>query len=351
MKLKELYLDNGYLNMGEVFSLPYPFIFIIGGRGTGKTYGALTTCVDNNIRFLYLRRTQVQADIISTTEMSPFKVINSDRGWNIVPGKISKYVKGFYEGYEEDGKLKIDTDSLYGYTASLSTFSNIRGFDGCDIDIILFDEFVPQKGDRVLSYEGDSFFNMIETINRNREINGLGAVKTVCMANSSDIANPIFVQLGLVSKLWKRKSKGDFFITDDARGFCVIFPIRSAISHLKAETALYRLTEGTDFYNSAIENDFSYNIPTKVHSYPLKEYRPIVQVGELCIYKHKGNREFYVSSHVSGSPVYYGTSPKQLAVFRNRHSFLRTAVMLDRVTYEDYSCEVLFDKYMEMVYI
>ena len=42
---KELYLDSGYLNAKWVIDLPYPFVFCVGGRGTGKTYGALDTCV------------------------------------------------------------------------------------------------------------------------------------------------------------------------------------------------------------------------------------------------------------------------------------------------------------------
>ena len=35
-----VYLPNGYADMGKIMSLPYPLIFVIGGRGTGKTYGA-----------------------------------------------------------------------------------------------------------------------------------------------------------------------------------------------------------------------------------------------------------------------------------------------------------------------
>ena len=36
-----LFLDNGFVNMPRLFASRLPFIFVVGGRGTGKTYGAL----------------------------------------------------------------------------------------------------------------------------------------------------------------------------------------------------------------------------------------------------------------------------------------------------------------------
>lgn len=349
MKLKELYLENGYLDMRKVINLPYPFIFMVGGRGTGKTFGALTTCVEDSMCFGYVRRTQIQADVIKSETMSPFKTINVMRGWRIVPARTAKYVHGFFDSYiDEEGKKKVNYEKMYGYAFALSTFSNLRSFDGSDMDIILYDEFIPQISERALSNEADSFFNMIETINRNRELNGDDAIKVLCMANASDIANPYFMALGMVTTLMRIKAAGEFIYTDDKRGICVIFPKNSKISEEKKDTALYKMTEGTLFYANSIDNNFVYNQPTQVRSSPLVEYKLMCSVGELSVYKHKSKREFYISSHKSGTAPEYGCSQKELKIFQHRYPYLRTAVYGNLLTYENYACEVLFDRYTEM---
>lgn len=349
MKLKELYLDNGYLDMRKVINLPYPFIFVVGGRGTGKTFGALTTCVEDNLIFGYVRRTQTQADVIKSESMSPFKSVNRLNGWDIVPYRTAKYVHGFFDTFvDEEGNKRIDPEKLKGYAFALSTFSNLRSFDASDINIILYDEFIPQVSERALTNESDSFFNMVETINRNRELNGDDPTKVLCMANASDIANPYFMSLGLVTKLMSVKSAGEFIWTDEKRGICVIFPKSSKISEEKKDTALYKMTEGTQFYANSIENDFVYNHPTAVHSSPLIEYKLMVSVGELHVYKHKAKREFYISTHKTGTAPAYGCSPKELKIFQHRYPYLRSALFGNILTYENYACEVLFDKYTEM---
>ena len=39
----KMYLNNGYLNMKDILTNKYHFVFMIGGRGTGKTYGTLNS--------------------------------------------------------------------------------------------------------------------------------------------------------------------------------------------------------------------------------------------------------------------------------------------------------------------
>lgn len=53
-----IYLDNGYVDIEKIVNYNLPFNFIVGGRGTGKTYGALKYAYEYNIRFMLMRRTQ-----------------------------------------------------------------------------------------------------------------------------------------------------------------------------------------------------------------------------------------------------------------------------------------------------
>ena len=341
MKKKELYDKNGFLNWNTIYNLPYPFIFIIGGRGIGKTYGAEKYLLENGICQLFVRRTQTQLDtMLKDEQLSPFKVINRDLKRDIQPKKGAKNVYSL---------LDISSEEVIGYAAALSTFANIRGFDASDVECILFDEFVPQITEREIKGEADAFLNMIETTNRNRELLGCSPVKVVCLSNSTDAGNPLFLELGLVTKVMKLQQSGEFFYGDEQRGLCTILPQGSPISEAKKETALYKLTEGTDFYRSAIDNDFVFNNPTNTRSRPLKEYKPLVTVGEITIYKHKSKRLLYVSKHRSGSCPEYGASYKELMIFQRRYPNARYYIYMNAIEYEDYACEVLFDKYTNTV--
>ena len=74
-----LFLDNGFVNMPRLFASRLPFIFVVGGRGTGKTYGALEYVRKQALegkKFIYMRRTQDQVDKISQDDFSPFKSID-----------------------------------------------------------------------------------------------------------------------------------------------------------------------------------------------------------------------------------------------------------------------------------
>lgn len=96
--MSKLYLHSGYLNWDAVLKYNVPFNFIVGGRGTGKTYGILKYMSDRKKRFIYMRRTQKQLDIISKPEFSPFKAINADTSSNISPFPITSYNSAFFRG-------------------------------------------------------------------------------------------------------------------------------------------------------------------------------------------------------------------------------------------------------------
>ena len=73
----KLYDKNGYLNFPDIRKLKLPFNFIIGGRGTGKTYGGLLDAWETKRKFIFMRRTEKILETIRTPELSPFKKILS----------------------------------------------------------------------------------------------------------------------------------------------------------------------------------------------------------------------------------------------------------------------------------
>ena len=67
----KLYQRNGYANMPDIIESETPFVLTIGGRGTGKTYGAIKYLLESGTLFIYLRRTDAQMQLVSKAEFSP----------------------------------------------------------------------------------------------------------------------------------------------------------------------------------------------------------------------------------------------------------------------------------------
>lgn len=341
----KLYDSNGYVNIPEVLKHEAIFIFIYGGRGTGKTYGALKEMIEGKHHFIYMRRLAAQTDIVKKESMQPYKTLNDDMGWSIQPFPINKYISAFYESdINEDGKV-IPVGEQHGLLTSLSTFSNLRGVDGHDIDTIILDEFIPELNERPIKGEADALFNAYETINRNRELKGEDPVKLLCLANSNRIDNPLFMELKLVRKAEKIRQEGKEYLYDSKRKMLLIDLYKSQISEAKSDTALYQLTKGTEFYEMAIRNSFINEERGRIETRPIKEYRPVVSIGEITIYKHKSRREYYVTTFRSGSPDSYTTGEKDRERFRKKYLFLWQCYMRREVVFEEYMSEILFDKY------
>lgn len=336
----KIYLDSGYPDMKRLYTINTPFIFMYGGRGTGKTYGGLSLAVENNIKFIYMRRTQTQCDIINKPEYSPFKSLNIDKGWNVGTHSLSKYNAGFYFQNNE-GECQ---GAPIGYTCALSTVSNIRGFDASDVDLLIYDEFIPEKHERPIKNESDAFLNAYETICRNRELKGRPPLKVLCFSNANDLGNPLFIGLGLVRKANEMKKKKQEFSIDSERGYTMIDMFKSPISVQKGGTALYRFAGVSNFTKMALKNEFSGEEMGRINSRPIAEYKPIVAVGEICIYQHKSNRSFYISTHCAGSPPVFGMGDADRARFRRIYQWLWDEYMENNVEFEEYLCEILLTK-------
>lgn len=340
-----LYLSNGYLDFRGIRDKGYPYNFLIGGRGTGKTYGALCTSVEDRLPFALMRRRQAQVDIINKPEFSPMRPVCADTGLNITMVSVVHGISAFVEFEEVDGKRVILGEPL-GFTCALSTLAKVRGFDASTLRLLLYDEFIPEKSERALPHEADTLFNAYETMNRNRELEGEAPLQLFCMANSNDLAAPVIVKLDLVKRLERMADKGTELWTDDRRGLLVALLHDSPISARKRDTALYRLTEGSEFAAMALDNRFSYEDRGRIISRPLTEYKPIVTVGEITIYQHKAKPMFYVSTHKAGACISYATGETELQRFRRAYGYLLwRECMADHVEYEDYLCQVHFTEY------
>lgn len=331
-----LYLDSGYLNIPAIFNDKSVFNFIIGARGIGKTFGVLEYCIKNKKKFMYMRRTQKHTDIINKEKYSPLKSVCD------YMGKEFSHVTAAKGSVE----MFVDGESV-GFTGALSTFASLRSFDMSDIEVIIYDEFIPELSERVtISHEFEAFLNMYETVNRNRELKGKAPVKLFALANSNRIDNKIFLGLRIVNVIDSMYSRGAEIWKDGNRSIAVYCLMRSPISQKKAETALYKFAKGTDFDEMALNNSFRVDTGDVI-KYSLKEFKPIVNIGELCVYMHKSKRFVYISNRTaSGSAPVYGVTENELNRFKRDFSGIVLKSTLGIVTYENITSKMLFKSYL-----
>ncbi len=336
----KIYYDSGYVNIGGILLPGYPFNFVVGGRGTGKTYDALKNAKENNRKFMLMRRTQSQCDLISKAEFSVFKPLNFDMGWNVESKRISKYNSMFYS---QEG----DSVIIHGYTCALSTIANMRGFDASDIDLIIYDEFIPEKHEKLLKNEAEAVLNAYETMNRNRELKGRKPIQMLFLANANDITNPVFEYLNLIRIADKMQKGGAERWTDEKRGIQLIMLHRSPISKKKSQTVLYNLTNGSDFASMALANDFNVD-RQHIRPRPIIEYVPVCRIGELCIYKHKSDRKLYASTHRAGTfKNEYKTTNTDILLYRSVYMHHYDMYIERLIDFEDVLAEKLFLKYWD----
>lgn len=341
-----LYTPEGWVDAPAIMAGALTFNIIVGGRGTGKTFGFLEQLrLDNPRPFLLMRRTQVQADLISNPRFSPLLALDRVRGCHTLTKKINKYIGGIYEAeVNKDGTMEAYGPPL-GYTAALSSIHNVRGYSA-DVDDIIFDEFNPEKGERqTISDEFNSFRNAYETLNRNRELEGRDPIRVWMLSNSNTLGNPYFIGLRIVEQVDKMIRKGQEVWKDPERGLMVVNLAASPISEKKAATALYRLTGPDEFTGMALGNEFSQEARSRTGSIPLRELIPLVQIGELQIYRHKGGRQLYGSLHRSGAPEIFTTDDAGVARFRAKYGWLWEYYMEDQIIWQTYLPELLFRKF------
>ena len=334
-----MYTKEGYIDFNYIMKDRNVFKFLIGGRGSGKTYGAIQWALQNKKTVLFMRRTQTQIDLIRNDNFSPFAAVDK----SIYVKSINKNLAGLYHG-DEAGAEGVPI----GYMCALSTIANIRGFDASSVDLIIYDEFIGEAHERSIKNEGQAFLNAYETINRNRELQGREPVQVLALANSNMLANPIFVELNLVSAVERMLKNATYVYKNRARNVSVYMIMHSPVLDKKQNTALYQLAGDTDFSRMALKNQFTTEEMDHIAPQDLRQYKLICTVGEIAIYKHKSTKTYYVTDHISGTTEnIYTAGPMDLKRFRRDQYFLWLAYLGGRILFESYIFKVLFERYFQ----
>lgn len=338
----DLYTADGWLNIEAIAALNPWLIVLIGKRQIGKTYGVSKFLLDQDNKFIYLRRTEKELELISQNDdLNPFLAL-SPAGYNITIEKRGKhgYVIGEYEITEKGDRsvTKVKADAF-----NLLTLAQMRGFDGSQYTDMVIDEFIPINFISVRQSEGDAVSDIYTTVNGNRELKGEPPLRLWLLANANNIRNPILDALDLVSIIERlMRSQDEYYYKD---GIFVAMPDSEVISEKRKQTALMRhlSRKGGRYYQMSVENKFAYNDLHKIKPMSTKGMQPLISIGDIAIYLHTGS--LYVNTRAAYGMDKYGTTKEDLLKVQKEYPEIRGLYNLGLIYFESASLMPIFENY------
>lgn len=232
-----------HYDFGRVLSYNAVLNFICGGRGIGKTYGAKKLAIVKGIKkgeqFIYLRRYKSELSAAANT-------LFADIAHEFPGAEFRK--QGSEAQYTFDtGAPKEKRWKTIGYFIALSTAQTYKSVAYPKVTLMIYDEFIAEKGRRYLPDEWEVFINFYNTVDRYRD-----KLRVLFLANSVSIMNPYFLALDI------EVDGREFAVYAD--GFVVChFPDMDNFNDMAKSTRYGRFIAGTDYEKYAIGNQFADN--------------------------------------------------------------------------------------------
>ena len=221
-----------YYSRNDLLSYNALFNFVVGERGTGKTYQfkdwAISDFIKNKNQFVYVRRYKTE-----------FKDIG-----NFFDDIMKKYPE--HEFSVAHGKFYIDKE-IAGFYIPLSTSITKKSVAYPNVNKIGFDEYILEKSTlHYLPNEVNAFLGLYETIARDRN-----NVRVMFMANSVTLINPYFLffdlQVSKTKRFWTFKNNDLVVELTDLEEF----------KQHKKQTRFAKLIDGTEFSKYSIDGEFT----------------------------------------------------------------------------------------------
>lgn len=241
-----------FWDIGRTLTHNALFNVIVGNRGGGKSYGAKKRAIDNFIKkkeqFGYIRR--YRDDL-----KKPMEQFFKDIAWEYPDYEFKVEGDKFLIRLKPtNDKEKWKEEDIAGYGFVLSTASNKKSISYPNVTLLIFDEFLIEKGSqRYLPNEVEKLLNLYETVARP----GTGHPRVVLfmLANAISITNPYFLYWGL--RMPKTADKNGKYIWKHPNKPIIVEDVRnSAFIDKKKNTEFGELVSGTAYADYSIENKF-----------------------------------------------------------------------------------------------
>lgn len=225
-------MNDFWYNPNHTFSYNALLNFVVGARGCGKTYGckkwAIKHFIKTGKKFIYLRRYKDELKDLDKF----FDTLKKDKELKIHSFEVRG--RKFYMDGLEIGKADL-----------LSTSQGRKGVEEPDVDTIIFDEFIIEKGFvHYLPNEVNKLIGFMDSIFRNRE-----GCRCICLANSIVWVNPYFIFFK-----FSPIEKG-IQVTQQGQVLLEVY-VNEDYKDAKKRSRLGQLIDGTMYSEMAVENKF-----------------------------------------------------------------------------------------------
>ena len=343
-----IYTEEGWLDISmidaymDVHNIDQ--CFIVGARGTGKSYGIQKEILIKGNKFIYARMSAGEIKMISNPEMNPFNAFYDDPDLKEKIFSVKPIPK------VENALYLLEGENYIGLCLPLVTFGKYRGMDFHEYKTIFLDEFIPERTIKKTAGTGQALKQAYETVNRNRELKGEKPVRLFAAANSLDMNNEILLEFGLIPMMEKCLKSDKEYWTEGNK--ILIYPRYSPISAAKAETSLYKGNTGK-FGQMALMNEFSDYGKSNIGSRAIKGIKQkIFLAGNFSVYR-LDNGEWYFTrcthiGHKEGFTQVYQDTDYDKRLMLRKFCFLVETYYHGKVIFETPEYELLFLKHFKV---
>ena len=295
-------LTDGYYHvLYDLLLFPDAWVYFVWSkRGPGKTYSALWLCYYSDIKFIYMKRTDKDVNLILKNDnmdfdASPYKDLKRDKGLNIVGVKIDDGIGAFYES-DQEGEPK----KLLCYVLSFNKVQAYKGFGFADCEFIIFDEVIPQKGERIKRSEGENLLDLYMTVSRDRQKRGRKPLKMLLFCNAEEISTPVTKELEIIDDIADLNASGIPYLFTE-RKMLLHHITNEEVPITEAETlGIYEGMKGTAWFDKAFGGYFSGNDFSNVSKRSIRRSIPLIHVvyrkHDYYIYYKEEKGRYYMCS-------------------------------------------------------
>lgn len=340
----KLYTRDGWLDAAKLFRMSSVLNIVIGPRNAGKTYSILRRLLEEGKQFLFVRSTEKAAlTVMGGDEINPFVPINRDTGSDVKASKV-KGIKGLIR--------LMDGETPVGYVTALSQIATVRGFSMPDVDVLVYDEFVPHPGEVIprQSEQCRQLLDLAGTVNRTRELQGREPLKAWLMGNSDNLGCPVLLDLNFIQPILSMKEKGENYRILPNRNTALFLLDDSPIAEkLKTVSAWAAIMQGNDYARMMYDNDFVYDDLSDCRPASLNQYAPEAVIPGLMIMRHNSGNGFYIRAYTGSAaavPIYTHTDRDRARAQRDYH-YLYPMYLDHELIFDHYTSKQVFLHYMD----
>jgi hypothetical protein len=287
-----------YYSFDKIYSYNAMFMFVCGGRGLGKTYGAkkkaIRAALDKDDQFIYLRRFK--------DEMKARNTFFADIQWEFPDWEFRINGNQAEASYTEFKDEKKRPWKVIGYFIPLSTAQSQKSTAYPNVKLIIFDEFIIEKGlTHYLPDEANVFNNFYSTVDRWQD-----KTRVLFLANSVSIMNPYFLEYDIKpDEVSEYDTKYDGFIA-------VHFADSKEFANSVYQTKFGKFIKNSSYADYAVGNGFQDN---NDHLLQLKDekaryqYTVVTQKGSFSVWYNVFTGNFFAQKRLPKYQITFVLDP------------------------------------------